>query len=84
VEKRAAAGNVTVSVCRVDGMLRLRVTDDGPGPKPSPATNGRRGVGLANTRERLAHLYGDRHAFDLSAGADGGAVATVSVPLDSE
>jgi len=82
VEKRAAAGVVTVDVACEDGMLRLRVTDDGPGPKP--ASNGRRGVGLANTRERLAHLYGDRHTFDLSAGAQGGAVATVAVPLGEE
>ena len=80
MEKRAAAGNVTVEVARDDGMLRLRVTDDGPGPKPG--AGGRGGVGLANTRERLAHLYGDRHAFELAAGADGGAVATVAVPID--
>jgi signal transduction histidine kinase len=77
VEARAAAGLVHVEV-GVDGeMLRLRVTDDGPGPK----ANGRRGVGLANTRERLAHLYGARHRFELVAGEDGGAVATVEVPL---
>ncbi|HET7232314.1 MAG TPA: sensor histidine kinase [Longimicrobium sp.] len=82
VEKRAAAGHVTVNVVRDDGMLRLRVTDDGPGPKP--AANGRRGVGLTNTRERLAHLYGNRHEFDLSAGAQGGAVATVAVPLHED
>jgi signal transduction histidine kinase len=82
VEKRAAAGIVTVDVARMGGMLRLRVTDDGPGPQPS--SNGRRGVGLANTRERLAHLYGGRHAFDLSAGAAGGAVATVAVPLGED
>ena len=80
VEKRAAAGNVTVDVARHDGMLRLRVTDDGPGPKP--VASGRGGVGLANTRERLAHLYGGRHAFELVPGAEGGAVATVAVPID--
>jgi LytS/YehU family sensor histidine kinase len=79
VEKRAAAGNLTVDVVRADGMLRLRVTDDGPGPRPGG--NGRRGVGLANTRQRLEHLYGERHSFDLSAGAGGGAVATVTVPI---
>lgn len=81
VEKRAAAGLVTVDVVRDGEMLRLRVTDDGPGPKPVANTNGRRGVGLANTRERLAHLYGDRHAFTLAAGDGGGAVATVAVPI---
>jgi signal transduction histidine kinase len=82
VEKRAAAGSVVVDVMRVDGMLRLRVTDDGPGPAANG--NGRRGVGLSNTRERLAHLYGTRHGFDLSAGAEGGAVATVDVPMEDE
>ncbi len=79
VEKRAAAGNVTVHVARADGMLRLRVTDDGPGPQPG--ASGRGGVGMANTRERLAHLYGDRHVFELASGEDGGAVATVAVPI---
>ncbi|HSU16809.1 sensor histidine kinase [Longimicrobium sp.] len=77
VEARAAAGLVHMEVTHAGGMLRLRVTDDGPGPK----ANGRRGVGLANTRERLAHLYGARHRFVLAAGEDGGAVALVEIPL---
>jgi signal transduction histidine kinase len=77
VEAKAAAGRVRVEAARDDGMLTLRVGDDGPGP----AANGRRGIGLANTRERLRHLYGDRHRFELSGGADGGALATVTVPF---
>jgi two-component system, LytTR family, sensor kinase len=84
VEKRAASGSVVVDVRRADGMLRLRVTDDGPGPKANGNGNGRHGVGLSNTRERLAHLYGSRHKFDLSAGAEGGAVATVAVPMEDQ
>ncbi|HEU4779704.1 MAG TPA: histidine kinase [Steroidobacteraceae bacterium] len=41
-------------------MLELAVTDDGPGlNKAAPAAS--RGVGLRNTRERLAVLYEDRH-----------------------
>jgi two-component system, LytTR family, sensor kinase len=77
VEAKAAAGRVRVEAARDDGMLTLSVGDDGPGP----AANGRRGIGLANTRERLRHLYGDRHRFELSGGADGGALATVAVPF---
>ena len=50
---------------RVEGrargsMLELAVADDGPGldtPAPRPAAG--RGVGLRNTRERLAVLYED-------------------------
>jgi two-component system, LytTR family, sensor kinase len=81
VEARAAAGTVQVKVSREDGMLRMSVTDDGPGPAQPAAKKEGRGIGLGNTRQRLAHLYGARHRFDLSAAEDGGAVATVAVPF---
>jgi LytS/YehU family sensor histidine kinase len=53
---------------RVEGrargvMLELAVTDDGPGIHAAPAPGAGRGVGLRNTRERLAVLYEDRHRF---------------------
>jgi two-component system LytT family sensor kinase len=38
------------------------------------------GLGLANTRERLATLYGDRARLDLSANPEGGTTATVRLP----
>jgi two-component system LytT family sensor kinase len=48
-------------------MLELAVADDGPGlPPNSPAGGvppGGRGVGLRNTRERLAVLYEEKHRF---------------------
>ncbi|MBV9108829.1 MAG: histidine kinase [Gemmatimonadetes bacterium] len=77
VEARAAAGRVRVEVTRQGETLRLRVGDDGPGPR----TTGRRGVGLENTRARLATLYGARQRFELAPGESGGALATVEVPL---
>ena len=43
-------------------MLELAVADDGPGLKDAAPGSGR-GVGLRNTRERLAVLYDDRHRF---------------------
>ena len=55
---------------RVEGrtrgaMLELAVADDGPGllATPAAAPGAGRGVGLRNTRERLAVLYDDRHRF---------------------
>ena len=53
---------------RVEGrargaMLELAVADDGPGLNSSAAPGAGRGVGLRNTRERLAVLYDDRHRF---------------------
>jgi signal transduction histidine kinase len=50
---------------RVRGaMLELSVTDDGPGLDDSSRPAERRGgVGLRNTLERLAVLYGDNYRF---------------------
>ncbi len=49
---------------RVRGaMLELAVADDGPGINTGAAPGAGRGVGLRNTRERLAVLYGDNHRF---------------------
>ena len=49
---------------RVRGaMLELAVADDGPGINTGAASGAGRGVGLRNTRERLAVLYGDNHRF---------------------
>jgi sensor histidine kinase YesM len=38
----------------------------------------RQGIGLANTRARLQRLYGDRHGFELQAGA--GLTVRVRIP----
>jgi two-component system LytT family sensor kinase len=44
-------------------MLELAVADDGPGLSQGATPRSGRGVGLRNTRERLAVLYEDRHRF---------------------
>ncbi|MEO8063703.1 MAG: histidine kinase [Pseudomonadota bacterium] len=44
-------------------MLELAVADDGPGLSANASPGSGRGVGLRNTRERLAVLYEDRHRF---------------------
>ena len=66
----------------VDGADRLvlTVSDNGPGPD-APTDRPVSGVGLANTRDRLSALYGDGAALTLDSGPDGGAVATVVLPL---
>ena len=44
-------------------MLELAVADDGPGLNGAVVPAAGRGVGLRNTRERLAVLYEDKHRF---------------------
>jgi two-component system, LytTR family, sensor kinase len=46
-------------------MLELAVIDDGPGMSAGLLQRDSRGVGLRNTRERLAVLYGASHRFSI-------------------
>ena len=46
-------------------MLELAVADDGPGLNTGAAPGAGRGVGLRNSRERLAVLYEERHRFAI-------------------
>ncbi|HSJ32947.1 MAG TPA: ATP-binding protein [Longimicrobiales bacterium] len=58
----------------------MRVLDTGPGIEAVAASDGT-GVGLANTRARLEQLYGGRQQLTLADRAEGGACATVRLPL---
>jgi ligand-binding sensor domain-containing protein len=77
---RAGAGRIEVTAAAEGGDLVLRVRDDGPGPKAGAAET-TTGIGLRNTRRRLEALYPGRHELSLRRGGDGGAEATIRVPL---
>jgi LytS/YehU family sensor histidine kinase len=53
----SSAGNVEVTASVREGRLHLEVRDDGPGVQ-AVSTQPGSGLGLRNTRERLAQLYG--------------------------
>ena len=63
VSGREQGGLVRIEGRVREGLLELSVIDDGPGLQPGAAAGERRGVGLANTRERLAVLYGANCRF---------------------
>lgn len=78
IARSASAGLVRIEAAREGDALRIRVIDDGPGPSPGVSTAD--GVGLRNTRARLAQLYGDAHRFELRSAASGGTVAELTLP----
>jgi two-component sensor histidine kinase len=84
VEPAAECGSVCVQARRADGRLTLAVEDDGPGLSLEGSTNGGTGIGLRNTRARLAQLYPEDHRFQLAESAHGGLRVEIEIPYRRE
>ena len=80
VNRVPAGGQVVIAATKSGDRLVLEVRDDGAGPA-APSTEGTwaGGVGLANTRQRLSHLYGDEHRLALER-TDGWTRVHVELP----
>jgi sensor histidine kinase YesM len=86
VEQQSAPGGITVRAALNNGSLVLEVTDTGPGLAKDTAIAGTangHGIGLANTRERLRQLYGDRQQLTLREREGGGLVVSISLPYET-
>lgn len=80
ISTRPAGGCLQVRVAARDERLYLEVSDDGPGSgQPSPSAG--QGVGIPNTRARLANLYGEDHEFRIDDGPEGFTVH-IELPLE--
>lgn len=79
IEPQARPGRIEVEAWREGATLVLLVRDNGAGQPPGGFT--REGIGLANTRERLRELYGDRHRFELANHPAGGLEVRLTIPL---
>jgi signal transduction histidine kinase len=77
ISRSRTAGLLEITAHRDGGELVLRVRDDGPGITGTP----REGVGLANTRARLARMYGDEQALEIESPQEGGARVTIRLPF---
>jgi LytS/YehU family sensor histidine kinase len=82
IAPRASPGQVAVRARRNDGVLELRVEDDGVGEDPRALH--RDGVGLGNTRARLLSLYGSAHRFEARGRANGGFTVAIEIPFRLE
>ena len=72
-------GWVTIESRQLDGQLVVTVSDSGNGF--APAGGNGTGIGLANTRERLATLYGGAQRLALQSLPGAGAQVTIEIPL---
>lgn len=84
IARSEAGGTVRIAARVFAGELLLELSDDGPG---CTLTGGELpndgGVGIRNTRERLAELYGDDHGFRLSNTVPHGLTIKIRIPYET-
>ena len=98
ISRQSAPGRLAIRAVRREGRLLMQVEDNGPGlslmsegitttttASPGPlARTFAGGVGLANTRARLEHLYGANHRFELARATPRGMIVTLEIPFQLE
>lgn len=89
VSPQEEGAQIRVTARIVGRMLRISVSDTGPGLQERMAarrvasTHGEpvsTGVGLANIRDRLAQAYGENHLFEIRTPAQGGFTVIIEIP----
>ena len=83
IAPRPEGGTVTVRGRREGDRLLIEIADDGPGFQGESTERLRNGLGLSNTKERLALLYGKNHEFRLGRGDKGGALVVMDIPFQT-
>jgi len=73
------AVTIDVKASATNGTLALVVSDNGPGLQP--ARSAQPGIGLTNTTNRLARLYGDEARLSVEPMKERGVRVTITLPL---
>ena len=81
IARKPGAGRIDIEARESGSGLCLIVRDTGVGFGAHGPGRTREGVGLSNTRARLAQLYGEQASLELSETAGGGATVIVRLPL---
>jgi hypothetical protein len=79
IGRNPGSESISLKARRENGRLKIEIVNDGIGPASSRSPD-RHGIGLKNTRERLALLYGSNHLFDLAL-TNGSATLSIAIPL---
>lgn len=85
IARSEEGGRLRIAAKVFAGDLLLELSDDGPGVElvdgKIPDANG---VGLRNTQERLAELYGRKHSFRLGKTDPHGLTINIRIPFESK
>ena len=85
IARAEGGGHLKISARVFAGELLMEVSDDGPGCELiNNNIPDAKGVGLRNTRERLATLYGSEHSIKLSQTDPHGLTICIRIPFTSK
>ena len=94
VSQQESGAEITIAVQLIGPMLRITVSDTGPGLQSATTSNRlsgmsydggepvSTGVGLSNIRDRLAQAYGASHRFETIEPAEGGFAVVIEIPIE--
>ena len=82
LEPKPEGGQIDVRAEIVHGNLAVTVADTGLGF--GRAETAGTGIGLANIRDRLKLLYGDRASMTVADNSPSGTVVTLTVPYQAQ
>ncbi|MCI0414030.1 histidine kinase [bacterium] len=77
IASRSSPGTVEITTARKNGMLQVRIRNDGPGLPDAF----QEGVGLSNTKKRLEQSFGESYRFVLENVLEGGVEAILEIPV---
>lgn len=77
IAQNSNPGEISIYSKKINGTLHLRIRDTGPG---ITTTNIQEGIGLANTKRRLQHMYGNKFRFEIQNEAVGGLLVSLEIP----
>lgn len=86
ISRQTETGHLIISARRAGDKLQIRVEDSGPGLQPHNADGDGKtgGIGLANTRARLAHLYGENYGFEIKNAVPHGLIVSLEIPFSTK
>ncbi len=82
VAPREEGADITVRATVDNGRMQLEVADTGPGLEGTTTKPG--SIGLPNTRERLAQVYGPDHSIKIRANLPRGLAVVINVPVRNQ
>ncbi|QGQ98989.1 sensor histidine kinase [Paenibacillus psychroresistens] len=89
MKARADKGFIQVTGRKVDGIIELKVMDDGPGMDPEKAHNlllrspseGGKSMGLQNVNQRITLFFGKAYGLTFESELEEGTTVTIRIPI---